>query len=105
MTIHVRLREGRDDDIAAWYEGQEDKSEAVRAALRTAMRLADVAEEALIRETVARELARLPDVVAAVVRETLAAYRLAPAGEPELGTEDPELAARLDAQLDDFFGR
>jgi hypothetical protein len=53
---------------------------------------------------VARELARLPDVVAAVVREALAAYRLSPMEEREPGAEDPELAARLDEQLDDLFG-
>jgi len=38
------------------------------------------------------------------VREALAGYQLAPAQERESGAENPELAARLDAQLDDLFG-
>jgi hypothetical protein len=104
--IHVRLREGRDDDVATWYEAQDDRSEAVREAIRVYMRLqSDNTQEAVIKEAVARELARLPDVVACAVREALASYRLAPVElSREPGAEDPELAARLDAQLDDFFG-
>jgi len=103
-AIHVRLRPGRDDDLAAWYEAQEDRSQAVRDAIRAVMRLQNGdTQEAIVKEVVARELARLPDVVAATVREALAAYRLAPSEmEHEPGAEDPELAARLDAQLDDF---
>lgn len=105
MFIHVRLREGKDDDIAAWYNAQDDRSEAVRAAIRAAMRLENGdSQEAVVKEVVARELGRLPEIVAAAVREALAAYRLQPSTQVrEPGAEDPELAARLDAQLDDFF--
>ena len=105
MFIHVKLREGREDDIAAWYEAQGDKSQAVRDAIRAYMGLQNGAtQEAVVKEAVARELARLPDVVASAVREALSSYRLAPAEmEREPGAEDPELAARLDAQIDEFF--
>ncbi len=105
MIIHVRVREGVDDDIAAWYETQVEKSGAVRQAIRAHMQLqhGDTLE-AMVRRVVACELARLPDVVAVAVRDALVGYQLAPAQEREPGVEDPELAARLDAQLDDLFG-
>jgi len=109
--IHVRLRDGKDDDIAAWYEAQEDKSAAVRKAIRTYLRLHNgETQEAVVREAVNRELARLPDVVAGAVRDALEnvarPYEVATwDDEPTApGAEDPEMAARLDAQLDDFFG-
>ena len=103
--IRVRLREGKDDDIVAWYEHQEDRSEAVGRSIRAYMGLHNGdTQEAVVKETVVRELARLPDVVAVAVREALAGYQLAPAQAREPGAEDPELAARLDAQLDDLFG-
>lgn len=107
MIMHVRLREGRDDDLITWYEAQEDKSDAVRSAIRAHIRLHNGdTQEAIVKAVVAGELARLPDVVAQAVRESLSGYRLADVGdhyqEPE--GEDPELAARLDEQLTDFFG-
>jgi len=104
--IHIRLRDGIDDDVAAWYEAQADKSEAVREAIRAAMRLQNGdTQEAVVKEAVARELARLPDVVACAVREALSSYRFSSAeADREPGAEDPELAARLDSQLEDFFG-
>ena len=104
VIIHVRLRDGKEDDIAAWYEAQEDKSAAVRKAIRTYLRLHNgETQEAVVREAVNRELARLPDVVAGAVRDALENYEMA--DEPTApGAEDPETAARLDAQLDDFFG-
>lgn len=44
------------------------------------------------------------DLVAGAVRDALANYQLRPAQEQSApGDEDPKLAARLDAQLDDFF--
>ena len=105
-ALYLELKDGKDDDIAAWHRAQDDKSAAVRDAIRAAMRLQNGdTQEAIVKEAVALELARLPDVVASAVREALAAYRLAPAeADREPGAEDPELAARLDAQLDDFFG-
>ncbi len=106
MIIHVRLKDGIDDDIKDWYESQGSKTQAVKEAIRAAMRLQNGdTQEAVVKAAVAGELARLPDVVAAAVREALAGYRLPPAEvEREPGAEDPELAARLDAQLDEFFG-
>ncbi len=107
MFIHVKLRQGRDEDIIAWYEAQTDKSEAVRKAIRAYLRLQNGdTQEAVIGKAVSKALAGLPDLVAAAVRNALTDYQLAPAPEreSELGEEDPELAARLDAQLDEFFG-
>jgi len=87
-----------------WYDGLGDKSQAVRDALRAGIRVQNGAtQEAIVKAAVARELARLPDIVAAAVREALAAYRFGSAQEPEPGAEDPELAARLDEQLGAFF--
>jgi hypothetical protein len=105
--LHIRLREGRDDDITAWYDAQEDKSGAVRDALRAAIRQDGADDqEAIIRQAVARELGRLPDVIAAAVRDALDAYDLTarPQGPNAGGDVDAGLAARLDGQLDDFFG-
>jgi hypothetical protein len=103
-VIHVRLKEGRDDDLIAWYGAQSDKSRAVRAAIRTAMRLQDGAtQETSVEELVVAELARLPDVVAAAVGEALRSHSLASTVLARSGEEDPELAARFDEQLTHFF--
>jgi hypothetical protein len=55
-----------------------------------------------VLQALSLELTRLPDVVAAAVHNALAGYRLL-RDEGEPGEEDPELATRLDAQLDEFF--
>jgi hypothetical protein len=128
--IHVRLRPGKDDDIARWYKGLEHKSATVREALRgyvaqgeeSARRAGEteagrvrrvvngdkgellaaidrVVKEAVV-EAISRELDQLTSRITAVVREALGQ------GEGEArgrGSEDPELAARLDEQLDSFF--
>ena len=96
----------KDVDLLDWLARQANKSAALREAIRAAMRLQNGdSQEAVVRAAVAGELARLPDVVASAVREALAGYRLPSAEvEREPGAEDPELAARLDAQLDEFFG-
>ena len=106
MFIHVKLREGRDDDIATWYEGQGDKSGAVREAIRAFIRMQNgESQRAAIREAVAKATAHLPTVVAEAVRDALAAYQLSPAQERLTSNdEDPDLAARLDAQLEDWDG-
>jgi len=106
VIIHIRLREGIDGDIEAWYEAQADKTQAVKDAIRMAMRLQNGdSQEAVVKAAVAQELARLPEVIAGAVREALSSYRLAGPAEPirEPGQEDPELAARLNEQLDVFF--
>lgn len=120
MFIHVRLKDDRDSDIEAWYAAQEDKSKAVRAAIRAYIRLQNgesqeaavreavtlalESQESVVKDVVTLALAGLPEVVAVAVREALANYQLAPAVEREPGVEDPELAARLDDDLDAFFG-
>jgi hypothetical protein len=104
LFIHVRLREGADDDLRDWYEDQEDKSGAVREAIRAFIRMQNgESQETAIREAVSKATASLPVVVAEAVKEALANYQLSPAQERQAaGDEDPELAARLDAQLDDW---
>ena len=37
MIIHVRVREGVDDDIASWYDAQVEKSDGVRQRRRPRM--------------------------------------------------------------------
>ncbi len=102
--IHLRLREGKDDDIADWYTNQPDKSAAVREAIRARIRLGRNGQDAIIRQAVAQGLAQLPDVVAAAVQSALAEYRLAPAtASSGAEIEGPELAASLDEQLDSFL--
>lgn len=105
MHVHVRLREGKDDDIRAWYQALDDKSEAVRDALRVYVRMESLdPQQAGIQEVIAQEFARLPDVISAAVHEALSAHQLtiSDSGTGPIG-EDPALAARLDEQLDDFF--
>lgn len=104
MFIHVRLREGTDDDLRDWYESQGDKSGAVREAIRAYIRMQNgESQETAIREAVATVTANLPFVVAEAVKEALANYQLSPMQERQAaGDEDPELAARLDAQIDDW---
>ena len=128
--IHVRLRLGKDDDIANWYEGLEHKSDTVRQALRgyvgqgeelarrpgetDARRLRVVVNDdngellaaidqvvkVAVIEAMSRELALLPARINAAVCEAL---DQAEGDARRGGREDPELAARLDAQLDSFF--
>lgn len=104
MFIHVRLREGTDDDLRNWYESQGDKSGTVREAIRSYIRMQNgESQETAIREAVATATANLPFIVAEAVKEALAAYRLSPTQERQaVGDEDPELAARLDGQADDW---
>jgi len=104
--IHVRLRDEIDDDIAAWYEAQTDKSAAIREAIRTAMGLQNGdAQETVVREIMTRELSRLPGIVADAIRDALSSYRLDPSERThEPGTENPELAARLDDDLGGWMG-
>lgn len=123
MFINIRLRGGRDADIKNWYIAQEDRSEAVRTAIRAyiqsrsdkdqgavikdAVTTAIGSQETVVKDAVTTAMsdgfARLPDLVAGAVRDALAGYQLKLAQEQAApGDEDPELAARLDAQLDDF---
>ena len=124
MFINVRLRDGRDADIETWYIAQDDRSEAVRQAIRAyiqsqsnksqeviikdAVTTAISSQETIVKDAVVMAMSdgfdRLPDLVAGAVRDALAGYQLKLAQEQTTpGEEDPELAARLDAQLDEFF--
>jgi hypothetical protein len=106
MTIHVRLRPGQDDDIAAWYEAQNDKSRAIREAIRVYIKAQSGGGlETLVRQVVAQELARLPALVSAAVCEALESYQFVPAGvgSHHAADENPELASRLDEQIDSLF--
>jgi hypothetical protein len=115
------LDDEKDADVLDWWNAQTNKSAALREAARFYMHLhaqrgsrqpvpgvrvgEATGEEATgILQALSLELTRLPDVVAAAVHNALAGYRLAAArDEGEPGEEDPELATRLDAQLDEFF--
>ena len=104
--IHVRLR-ATDGDIVAWYEQQTDKSNYIRGLVREDMERAAGGGDS-VGEAVARAMDALPEIVrsaaAAAVREALSSCQLAPVVSEETTGEDPELAARLDEQLGDFFG-
>lgn len=106
MIIHVRLRPGQDDDIETWYETQRDKSRAVREAMRLFIKAQSEDHlEAVVQQVVAQEVAQLPALVSAAVREVLESYQFV---SSELSShpapdENPELASRLDEQIDLFF--
>ena len=110
MIIHVRLRPEVDGDISAWYEAQTDKSDCVRQVLRSYIEQGDgsagtVALADIVGAAVQTALGDLQAMVKAAVREALSSYQLTMAASQAQGSaEDPELAARLDAGLDEFFG-
>lgn len=81
--LHVKLQPGRDDDIIAWLEAQENKSAAVRAAIRRAM-------------APPLDPAELKAVVRAAVAEALRG-KVVVGGKVDGPEEDPELAAALDS--------
>ena len=102
MTIHVRLR----PDITAWYDTQNDKSRAVREAIRVYIKVQSGDRlETLVRQVVAQELAQLPALVSMAVREALESYQFVSigTGSHPAADENPELASRLDEQIDSFF--
>jgi hypothetical protein len=123
--IQARLRPGKDDTIAAWLEAQENKSAAIRRALRGHIRreggereetVGLIAEavvgrmvrampealEAAVRAAVAAELDNLQEIVDSAVREALDGRELRVGADQPAG-EDPELAAQVDRQLSAFF--
>ena len=109
MIIHVRLRPEVDGDISAWYEAQTDKSDCVRQVLRSYIEHGNGNENAALSDIVGaavqRAMGDLQGMVKAAVREALSSYRLTlAASQAQVSAEDPELAARLDAGLDEFFG-
>lgn len=96
VYLHVRLKMGRDDDLMAWYLAQEDRSAAVREALRAYLQRENYADN---------PLRDLPGLVTAAVQAALEGVQLAPAAPaPDADPgEDAALAARLDEQLDGFW--
>jgi hypothetical protein len=76
----------------------------VREAIRAFIRMQNgESQETAIREAVTKVTANLPFIVAEAVKEALADYQLSPVREHQaVGDENPELAALLDAQLDDW---
>jgi Arc/MetJ-type ribon-helix-helix transcriptional regulator len=96
VMLQARLRPGKDDDLIAWYLGQEDRSAAVRTALRAYLQSEDSADD---------PLRDLPGLVTAAVQAALEGMQLAPATpSPDADSgEDAALAARLDEQLDGFW--
>lgn len=100
--IRLRLREGKDDDIAEWYKNQADRSTAVREAIRAQIRRERGGQDEVIRQAVNQGLAQLPDVVAAAVQSALAECQFTSVRSSGPMDEDPVLAASLDEQLDGF---
>jgi len=100
VFIHALVRKGIDDDIAAWYNAQKDKSEAIRELVRLAIQAGkNGGREAAVKEAVAETLQQyLPDLVSAAVGRALASYRLAPA-EQASGDVDEQERARARALL------
>lgn len=96
IFIHIRLRPGHDDDLAAWYEAQVDKSKAVRSLLRAGLKH---------KQEVALEL-RLPGMIKAMIHDALAGFKLHPAGEGEDsgGPENAVLGSKVDDLLSSFEG-
>lgn len=95
----------RDADLLTWLAAQANKSAALRGAIRAYMRSQNgESQEAIIRDAVQRAMGGLPDLVTGAVKDALGYQFTRGQMERTPGGEDPELAARLDAQLDDFFG-
>ncbi len=95
VMLQARLRPGKDDDLIEWYLMQEDRSAAVRLALRTYLQSENAADD---------PLRDLPGLVTAAVQAALEGVQLAPATSPDADPgEDAALAARLDEQLDGFW--
>jgi Arc/MetJ-type ribon-helix-helix transcriptional regulator len=91
--INVRLRKDKDDDIATWYKAQDDRSEAVRAALRLVLALKD---------EVGRWYERQDDPAEAILK-AIEAYRNT-ATQQEIykqGEQTLDKLAELDALGDD----
>jgi len=103
VFIHVLLREGVDDDVAAWYDAQSDKSQAVREALRLAIQVGtNGGRDSAVKEAVAEVLQRyMPDLVSAAVSRALASYRLVSAEQANEGDADEQERARARALLNE----
>jgi len=86
--IHVRLNGTRDQDIIAWLDAQENKTYAVKAAIRAAIE----------DKPAAIDLSAIRTVFEAVLDERLTGLALTKSAGPPHG-EDPELAGRLDAMF------
>lgn len=82
--IAVVLDIGRDGDILRWLERQENRSAAIRAAIRAVMHPRPPVDERTLRRVIREELARL--------RVDVPGGGAAPAAEDV----DAEAAARLD---------
>lgn len=101
------LDDQRDADLLAWLESKHNRSEAIRNALRAAMRAeTDGGQTAVIAEavsaTLASELGRLPGLVERAIRDVLASYRLMSLTPGETTEEEPAVAA---ANLDSLLER
>jgi len=61
--------------------------------------------EAVVQQAVSQELAQLPALISAAVREVLESYQFASSASSShpAPDENPELANRLDEQIDLFF--
>ena len=107
MFIHALVRKGIDDDIAAWYNAQKDKSEAIRELVRLAIQAdKNGGQEAAVKKAVAEVLQQcLPDLVSAAVSRAMASYRLAPAEQANEGDADEQERERARSLMKAGLGK
>ena len=91
--LHIRLHDRTDRDIIDWLDSQQDKTAAVKNAIRAALGNIPGTEPAIV------DLGAIRAVFEAVLDERLQSLVwVGGAEDPRCpANEDPELAARLDA--------
>jgi len=84
VRVQLVLRPGDDDDLIAWVKGQDNRSEAIRQA---------------IREQIAPTGPVGQDALRAILREELGRWAASPgiANRPQTGDVDAQSAALLDS--------
>ncbi|MBN1813652.1 MAG: hypothetical protein JXA14_17565 [Anaerolineae bacterium] len=90
--LNMRLHDERDRDIVAWLDAQEDKTAAIKAAIRAAM------SNGHSQEPTAVDLGAIRAVLEAVLDERLSGLALEADRPPRKG-EDSDVAAKLDAMF------
>jgi hypothetical protein len=90
--LNMRLHDERDKDIIAWLDAQEDKTAAIKAAIRAAM------GNDRPQEPTALDLSAIRVVFETVLDERLSGLALEAVEQLPKG-EDSEVAAKLDAMF------
>jgi hypothetical protein len=90
--VDIRLSDESDQDIIAWLDAQDNKTVAVKRAIRT------VIDDPSSEEPATVDLSAIRAVFEAVLDERLSGLTLGIAGQSPQG-EDSEAAAKLDAMF------